>query len=501
MRPLSANPILLELNAFTWVSRLREKYGSKLTLASVPAEEWMRIKERGFDAVWLMGVWKRSPKARQNAFRYPELKAEFTRVLPDWTAEDVGGSAYAIFDYKLDPCLGPPGDLARVKAALNGLGLRLILDFVSNHVAFDHPWTLKHPEYLVRPTPAARREHPEWFFKPAGGVYLAYGRDPFFSPWSDTAQINAFGAEARAAMRRILERIAEVADGVRCDMAMLVLSDVFKKTWGACVTDTSAPVPGEFWDDVLAPVKRQHPDFIAIAECYWNMGQKLLSIGFDAVYDKTLYDRLIEGEPARVREHLHDAEEDQRLQVRFVENHDEPRMRTAFGSVEKALAAQAVTMTVPGVKLVHQDQEAAFKERVPVQINRFKPDPEDAAVRRATLDLWDFLKHPALHDGGRWHLLNPHEAWPGSTVHPKILCWIWTRGQDFAFVAVNFSPEPASARIRLPESCLLGPAIRLKDWADGSIYERQSAELAGEGLYVGLAPWQYHLLAPVPALD
>lgn len=488
---LRANPLLIELNAFTFLARLKEKYGPKLTLSAVPAEEWTRLRDQGFDAVWLMGVWKRSPKARQIALDVPELKAEYDRVLPGWTADDVGGSAYAIADYTLDPFLGPPKDLSLLKNQLNQLGLKLILDFVPNHVALDHHWTTDHPEYLVRPTPTARRKYPQWFFKPAQKVFLAHGRDPNYQPWSDTAQINAFDPGARQAMRQILERIAEVADGVRCDMAMLAITNIFKKTWGDCVA--AAPAE-EFWAEVLTPVKKKFPHFTAIAECYWNMGQKLLELGFDAVYDKALYDRLNTGDPRLIREYLHDPEEDQRMQLRFAENHDEARVATAFGR-EKGLAVQAAVLTLPGVKLFHQDQEFGLREHVPVQLKRFSLRMEDERFKHATRQLLDFLKHPAVRDG-RWHQIVPHEAWLGSMAHGSVLSWIWTRGHDFALVAVNFGPGRGIARLRLPLGSVSGEWITLRDRVDGAAYVRQVQELTGRGLYVELEPWKYHLLEP-----
>lgn len=419
-----------------------------------------------------------------------ELRAEYGRLLPGWLPEDVAGSAYAIHDYKLDPYLGGARDLPRLKDTINRAGLKLILDFVPNHVALDHRWTLLHPDYLVRPTPTARRNHPEWFFKPARGVFLAHGRDPYFAPWTDTAQINVFSPEARKAMRQILERIAFVSDGVRCDMAMLTVTDIFKKTWGDCV---SAP-PGkgtEFWEDLLAPIKKSYPGFWAMAESYWGMGDKLLSLGFDAVYDKAFYDYLREGDAGRVREHLHDSELNQRAQVRFVENHDEPRVAAAFGR-ERGLAAQAVTFTVPGCKLFHQDQERGMTHRVPVQMRRFLRERQDPHFEEATARLLDFVKHPAMKDG-HWRQLAAHEAWPGSTAQNSVLGWIWTRGHDLALVAVNYGPDRGVARLRLPEGLFHASTVRLKDWAGGAIYERASEELTGEGLYIELEAWQYHL--------
>ena len=61
--------------------------------------------------------------------------------------------------------------------------------------------------------------------------FIACGRDPFFPPWRDVAQLNYFNPATREAMIGVLTTIAQHCDGVRCDMAMLVLNDVFAQTW------------------------------------------------------------------------------------------------------------------------------------------------------------------------------------------------------------------------------------------------------------------------------
>ena len=140
------------------------------------------MSRQGFDLVWLMGVWQRSRGARQNALAEVSLRQEYSQVLPDWTETDVTGSPYAVYDYNLDPMLGKPNELAQLKSNLNRHGLGLILDFVPNHFAFDHPWVLSYPGRFVRGTVEDKRAHPDWFFSPAPDIYMAHGRDPYFPP-------------------------------------------------------------------------------------------------------------------------------------------------------------------------------------------------------------------------------------------------------------------------------------------------------------------------------
>src|SRR4051812_21629618 len=163
-----------------------------------------------------MGVWQRSPAGLEIALTDPALDAGTRAALPDLRPEDVIGSPYCVRDYVVDERFGGPGALAAARAALADRGLGLILDYVPNHVAPDHPWVTDRPACFV---------HLE------DGT-IANGRDPFFPPWPDVLQLDAFSPELRAAVAETLGAIAAQCDGVRCDMAMLMTNEVFARTWG-----------------------------------------------------------------------------------------------------------------------------------------------------------------------------------------------------------------------------------------------------------------------------
>jgi hypothetical protein len=97
-----------------------------------------------------MGVWERSPAGIAIANRNENLLADFCRALPDFHVQDNVGSPYCVLRYVVDQHLGGPDGLATARRALADRGLRLILDFVPNHVAPDRPWAAEHPEYFVR---------------------------------------------------------------------------------------------------------------------------------------------------------------------------------------------------------------------------------------------------------------------------------------------------------------------------------------------------------------
>ena len=209
----------------------------------MPAEEWDAIRQLGFDAVWLMGVWERSPAGIAIALENDGLTASFRRALPDFRTDDVVGSPYCIRSYTVDAHLGGPAGLAAARAALAERGMSLILDFVPNHVAPDHAWIETHPEYFVRGSEDDLARDPASYVR-AGESVLARGRDPFFPAWPDVVQLNAFSPDQRTAAIETLKSIAAQSDGVRCDMAMLMMSDTFARTWGRAQARSRTPTTG-----------------------------------------------------------------------------------------------------------------------------------------------------------------------------------------------------------------------------------------------------------------
>ena len=227
----------------------------------------------------------------------------------------------------------------------------LILDFVPNHVAPDHPWTTLNPQLFVSGTSEDLQDDPASFVEIAGRV-IANGRDPYFPAWPDVVQLNAFAPALRAAVVETLIEIGEQCDGVRCDMAMLVMNDVFARTWG----DRVGPAPdSDYWPTVISAVRDAHPGFVFLAEAYWDLEWSLQQQGFDYCYDKRLYDRILQGPAEQVRLHLLADDQYQRGLVRFVENHDEPRAASAFGSRRSQVAA-LTALSQTGARLVHNGQ-------------------------------------------------------------------------------------------------------------------------------------------------
>jgi hypothetical protein len=481
-----AHPVVYELNTAAWLHDVSSRAGAVTTLADVPAGEWELVTPDGIDAVWLMGVWERSPAGVRLALETPEQVASFRAALPDLTDADVIGSAYCVRRYEVDGRFGGREGLAAARAALAERGVRLVVDFVPNHVAPDHPWLADHPEYFVRGDAGDLARDPAGFLA-VGDSVIARGRDPFFPPWPDVAQLDAFATALRQTAADTLVDIGRQADGVRCDMAMLLLNDVFSRTWG----DRVGPPPErEYWDEVIGAVRAVHPDFLFAAEAYWHREWDLQQLGFDHCYDKRLYDRLVHGGLNEVRSHLHADIAYQRRLVRFLENHDEPR---AAGELEPARerAAAVVVATLPGAALWHEGQFEGWRVRLPVFLARRPVEPVDEDLRRFHLDL---LAATTPLRRGEWQLCEA-TGWPDDRTCEQLLAWCWLDGDQRSLVVVNAAGAPAAARVHLPWDDVGAGRWRLADLLSGEVYERDGGDTATAGLYVQLPPWGYHVLA------
>jgi hypothetical protein len=473
-------PVLYEINTWPWLARLSRQYGASINLANVPQAEWDRIAELGFDAVWLMGVWERSPAGIAIANRNPGLLDDFRRALPDFRPEDNVGSPYCVRRYLVDPHLGGPEALAVARRKLAVRGMRLVLDFVPNHVAPDHPWTAEHPGYFIRGTFADVVNDPASFLARDEGIF-ACGRDPYFPAWPDVVQLNAFDAGLRRAAVETISDIAGQCDGVRCDMAMLFLNSVFEGTWSSRAGRAPA---AEYWSDVIPAVRQNSSGFLFIAEAYWDLEWQLQQLGFDFCYDKTLYDRLRHGDAESIRLHLSAGMDFQSRLLRFIENHDEPRAADAFAPARQRAAAVAIA-TLPGARLFYEGQCEGCKVRLPVFLGRCPDEPVHAELRTFYEALLKTIDRPIFREG-EWSLCRSED--------PHLLSWTWSRHDERFLVVVNWSDREAWSRVHPTWNELSGTAWNLHDQFSGQTYVRDGNEMLSEGLNVGLPPWGYHFL-------
>ena len=483
-----ANPVVYEVNTAVWLTSLSRAAGRRLTLAEVAASDWDAVTPAGVDAVWLMGVWERSPAGLAVTRADAKAMASFRDLLPDLGREDVIGSPYCVRRYVADPMFGGPDGLAVARAALAARGARLLLDYVPNHVAMDHPWVASRPEVFVHGDEQDIATDPAAWVSVAEQV-LAHGRDPYFPPWTDVVQLNAFSPALRAAAAETLADIAGQCDGLRCDMAMLMINRIFRQTWG----DRAGPDPAEeFWPGLIAEVRSRHPDTLFVAEAYWDMESELQQQGFDLCYDKRLYDRIVGQDASAVRDHLGADLSYQSRLIRFLENHDEPRIAASIPQGAERAAAVAIA-TLPGATLWHEGQFEGRRVRPPVFLSRRPDEQPDRELADWYRRLLAVVGHGVR--SGTWRLLGA-TGWPDNQSCRNLLAWSWDGdgGGHRHVVVINFSGQPAQGRVPLPWADLPGRNWPLTNLLAGEVFERDGGELAAPGLYVSLGPWEFHVL-------
>ncbi|MFO0951252.1 MAG: alpha-amylase family glycosyl hydrolase [Isosphaeraceae bacterium] len=501
---LSRNPSLYEIDTRAWLYELSRQAGKPVTLERVPDRELDAIAASGFEWVWLLGVWTTGPAGRAVSLSNPEWIEGYRHVLPDFREEDVAGSTFAIRGYEVSPALGGNAALETIRERLHERGIRLMLDFVPNHTAPDHPWVMTHPEFYVHGTEDDLAREPKNYTRLStsqGPAVLAFGRDPYFPGWPDTLQLNYRHPSARRAMADELLKISRQGDGVRCDMAMLILPDVFQRTWGdrALPSGSVAPDDSPFWPPAIGRVKAESPEFVFMAEAYWDLEWRLQQEGFDYTYDKRLYDRLRSRDAGQVRGHLHADLGYQRKSARFLENHDEERAAEAFPR-DVHEAAAVVTFFTPGLRFFHQGQLEGKAVRPSIHLGRRPDDPGDPELRRFYEALLHALRHVAPRDGD-WRLLYCHEAWGGNPTHENFLAFYWQHPTEpHVLVALNYGAIQGQCYVTLPHVDNRPAQVRLRDLLGPSVYDRGGQDLEQGGLFLDMPAWGYHVftLEPVP---
>lgn len=375
-----------------------------------------------------MGVWTPSQYSKAIATAHSGLRSSFLEYLAAVQPDDIVSSPYSIPSYTVNDTLGGKSELLAFRDKLNDYGIKLMLDFVPNHMALDNEWLPEHPEFFIPLSIEEMNLNPDSGFEYAQEKYLAYGKDPYFPPWTDTLQLNYANEATHRMMTDNLFKISELCDAVRCDVGMLILKNVFNTTWG----NLSGLMKEEFWPEAIAAIKHRHPNFIFLAESYWNMEWELQQLGFDFTYDKPFYD-YITSTPVHIEKlkgHLLAQWDYQKHLCRFIENHDEPRAGHKIGLNNKAAAL--VLLTAPGMHLIHQDQIEGFKQKIPVQLVKQASEPEDSELAELYKKLFTLQKTQLFQDG-RIEWLDLHAA--------QSNCFGFQRftEKECAFVLANFN--------------------------------------------------------------
>lgn len=464
-------------------------------------DQWLgSIAQQGFNWLYLYGVWDSGNAGRAVSRAHPSMWASAASHLPQGSIEDVCGSPFAIREYRVDPRLGDDGSLRRLRDRAHKAGLKLMLDFVVNHTALDHPWVSHRPEWFVQAKGDAANARPDGFVPlpthcdgQSEWRVFAQGKDPYFPAWVDTLQLNLLHPDLIRAHTENLLQAAGQCDGLRCDMAMLALGDVFRGTWGnlADPADGSPCADEDFWTTAIDELRTKIPNCLLCGEIYWSMEGRMLDMGFDLAYDKAAYDILRHGDGRSLQGYEVAVSDRLPSLVRFGENHDESRMAAAFG-IERSLAALPLILWHDGPILIHQGQ--LHGERIPAGIHLSRQAPETGnseITKRANL-LLDLRRKL-----GERQAVKVDSAWPGNPSHECLIAMAWQSGNKKILLCVNFANHPSQARVRFPkawlESTKASGALAMEDHIGGLTVSPSVTEVAETGLFVELPAWGTHL--------
>jgi glycosidase len=506
---------LFEMNMRTWKTH-RDVYDvvqfggfKKVTLSDLKA-----IKHAGFNAIWLMGVWEVGAKVRDISKNY---------------SADFHGSPYAIYDYAVSSDMGSEQDFRELVQRAHSLRLSVLVDFIPNHMGLDSAWLNDHPEYFIHRVldeseeqlsdedlklrypghfPYRTPSYPEGNRRIPKTILVAYGKDPYFYPWIDTAQLDYAQPGLRQRMIDILSHWANVVDGVRCDMAMLTLRDQVKihrhpeMSWETF----NQMMPQEFWTEAIQAVKRVNPSFVFIAETYWSMEGALQNLGFDYTYNKPLYEAICGAVHSGHAEGLMNfmrllGSDFLQRSVHFLENHDEERAMNTLGE-ERQRAAATILCTLPGVALLYQGQMEGRRERMPVQrVVPLHQEPEHRSLYHYYRRLLKATSLPVFQQGRLTPLYSNNSAF---------VSYARLDSDSKVLVIVNTSAKRQRGSIFLMPGIRLnsGTSYRFNDLyytfkanTAGTIqpfYNYPGSKLINQGLYVELDPFDAHIFVVEP---
>ncbi len=480
---------LLQVNTRVWLTALSACIGRVATLEDVEdaaLDEW---QSQGVRWIWLLSVWQTGEASRTVSRHNEHWLREYRRTLPDLTDDDIQGSGFAITEYTVHSAIGGKQALARFRQRLAARGIKLMLDFVPNHMGLDPVWLNEGRNLFMSGTEKQLNSAPQNYTRvKRDGMecVIAHGRDPYFDGWPDTLQLDYSRPETIDAMQAVLLDIASQCDGLRCDMAMLVLPEIFERTWG------KRALP--FWPEAIAKVRQQvQSDFCFLAEVYWDMEYALQQQGFDYAYDKRLLDRLIGANTAEevqnIRAHLSAPLDYQSKLARFLENHDERRIADILEPARHRAAA-LITYTLPGMRFFHDGQWRGCRKRVSPHLVRSPVETPDAEIVDFYQRFLSALQHPALASG-QWQLLACQPGGTGNETWKNFIVGLWLApsGQRVLSVA-NYSAVSSQCHVPLAIDELHGHEFELVDLLTPARHRWQGNDITSRGIYFDEPPWR-----------
>ncbi len=364
------NVVMIAKSTLVWLDQLSKEYGYTIaTLDQIPNQELDNLHERGFTALWLIGIWERSSASKRikNLCGNPEAEA----------------SAYSLKNYEIAQSIGGWPALDNLRQRCADRSLRLASDMVPNHTGLDGDWVFNHSEYFIQqsypPFPSYTyngedlSENPDieikiedhYYDQTDAAVtfrrrdlktgetsYIYHGNDGTAMPWNDTAQLDFLNPATREAVFQQIKHVAKNFPIIRFDAAMTLAKKHIQRLWypkpghGGDIAGRAQSglddatfhklVPQEFWREVVDRISAELPDTLLLAEAFWMMeGYFVRTLGMHRVYNSAFMNMLKDQANQKYRDTIKgtisfDAEILKRF-VNFMNNPDEETAVAQFG--------------------------------------------------------------------------------------------------------------------------------------------------------------------------
>lgn len=551
-----SNVVLLAKSAYVWLDQLGKKYQRDIhRLDQVPDEELEQLARWGFNGLWLIGVWERSPASQ--------------RIKQIMGNPEAAASAYSLYDYTIAADLGGEEAYANLRDRARAKGIRLASDMVPNHMGIYSRWTVEHPDWFIQleypPFPSYQftgenlsqdsragiyLEDGYWTHRDAAVVfkhvehssgrtrYIYHGNDGTHMPWNDTAQLNFLIPEVREAVIQTILHVARKFSIIRFDAAMTLAKRHYHRLWFPQPGDAGAipsraehglskqqfdeAMPQEFWREVVDRIAAEVPDTLLLAEAFWLMeGYFVRTLGMHRVYNSAFMNMLKQEENAKYRETVKNvlefSPEVLKRFVNFMNNPDEATAVEQFGKGDKYFGVCVLMVTMPGLPMIGHGQVEGLSEKYGMEYRKAYWDEkvDEHLVWRHEREIFPLLRQRRIFSGVD-HFAFYDFYTPEGQVNENVYAYSNRYGDARSIVLYNnaFAATRGWIKTSTPLNIGEGEQVHLiqrtlrdsldlddnertyyifRDSRTGMEYLRHGRQLVHEGLYVELQGYQYHV--------
>lgn len=488
------NVVMMAKSTLVWLDQLSKLYGYPInTLDQIPDRELDLLHERGFTALWLIGLWERSTASKtiKNLCGNPDAEA----------------SAYSLKGYEIAASIGGWTALENLRQRCAQRQIRLASDMVPNHTGIDGDWVMDHPEYFIR------QEHPpfpsysyngqdlstnpnieikledHYYNRTDAAVtfrridrrtgetsYIFHGNDGTSMPWNDTAQLDFLNTDTREAIIQQILHVARNFPIIRFDAAMTLAKKHIQRLWyprpgsGGDIAGRAAysmsdeefnrRIPTEFWREVVDRVGAELPDTLLLAEAFWMMeGYFVRTLGMHRVYNSAFMNMLKNQENKKYRDTIKntisfDPEILKRF-VNFMNNPDEETAIAQFGDGDKYFGVCTLLATMPGLPMFGHGQLEGYREKYGMEYRRAYWDekPDERMVSEHYRKIFPLLRKRHLFSGVEHFEL--FDMYLDGHVQESAFAYVNGDDHESALVLYNNQYEPVEGTIHTsaPKLC------------------------------------------------